>query len=359
MKKWKIFAFALAVQFAFAYTNVNPFDFWVSKACRSNLLSPSPLCQTIPFNKKTAFDQNFQNIRSLLRKVPNDWKLEENTDHVRAARAAVDLEKIRAYAVVDFDTGEVLADKSLNTPLPVASLTKLMTAVVALDLTSVEEEFTVTDNASQISPTKIGVIAGQKMEVRELITALLLTSANDAAEVLKEGIDQKYKGEIFIRAMNEKAKILGLKNTSFDNPQGFDGRDNFSTAADLAVLSHYAISHYPLIRKTVKDDYEFLPLDGRHKQFDLYNWNGLLGVYPGTYGVKIGYTPDAGYTTITVAQRENQNILAIVLGAQGTSERDRSAAQLLDSGFAAYNIKPANIKPQNLKAKYATWKFFK
>lgn len=262
------------------------------------------------------------------------------------------------YVVLDFDSGEILAEKNSSQILPIASLTKLMTGVVALDLAAPTEMFTISQNASDKPATKIGVVAGEKMSLEELLNAALLTSANDATQVIKEGINQKYNSDIFEKAMNQKAKILGLKNSSFSNPQGFDGKYNYSSARDFAILSHYALTNYPLIKKIVKKDYEFLPADNNHKQFDLYNWNGLLGVYPNVLGIKIGNTNDALYTTAVVSQRENKKVLVVLLGAPGVLERDLWSSSLLDIGFEKLGLPKIAVTENQLLEKYSTWQYW-
>lgn len=273
--------------------------------------------------------------------------------------SSAELEDLSAYLVIEPSSGEVISDKNSTAKLPVASLTKIMTAVVSLDLASTGDLFTVSQRASSVQPTSMGLIEGQKWSMEELLNSLLLTSANDAAEALKEGINEKYQGDIFIRAMNEKAKILGLKNTSFTNPQGFDDQDNFSSAEDLANLTRYALANYPLFRQIVAKDYQFYPQSWEHKQADLYNWNGLLGVYPNIQGIKIGNTEQAGNTTVVLSEREGKNILVVLLGAKGVLQRDLLAARLLDLGYASkYGLNPVNMTESQLQEKYASWKYW-
>jgi len=264
-----------------------------------------------------------------------------------------------SFIVVDFDNGNILAEKNSSKPLPIASLTKVMTAVVALDLSGPSETFKVTRNAARQVPTKLGVVAGEKMTLEELLYGALLTSANDAVSVIKEGIDNKYQMPVFIDAMNEKAKFLNLKNSHFQNPQGFDSPKNYSTAEDLAMLSHYALTYYPFIENAVKKDYVFLPASNNHKQFDLYNWNGLLGVYPDVKGVKIGNTTSAENTMIALSERNGKRILVILLGAPGTIERDLWTSRLLDFGFEqTLGLTPVAITNYDLQQKYSTWKYW-
>lgn len=294
-----------------------------------------------------------------LEQKKNTYKLSKSSRFIGTAQAASDSDQSRAYAVIDYETGKILAEKDGDQSVPIASITKVMTAVVALDLASADEEFTVTENAAAAIPTKIGVVPGQKLTLRELLLAALMTSANDAVQVIKDGIDQKYGSKVFIRAMNAKAKFLGLQKTHFTNPQGFDDTYHYSSAEDLAVLTHYALSNYPLISSIVRKDYTQLPANVNHDQFDLYNWNGLIGVYPNVSGVKIGNTDAAKKTTVVTAEREGKTILVVLLGAPGIFERDLWAAQLLDLGFArTLNLPPIQVTKEQLQAKYDTWQYW-
>lgn len=298
-------------------------------------------------------------IEERITKVENNFKLENPISLVGKVRAGGEYEQARAYAVLDFESGRIIDEKNLQERLPIASLTKLMTAVVALDLADPNELFVISENAQSTQPTKIGVVAGQKMTLEELLSATLLTSANDAAEAIRDGVNQKYGAEVFIQAMNKKAEFLGFTNTSFANSTGFDHPNNYSTVADLAILTHYALTNYSFIANTVEKPYAFLPADRNHKQFDLYNWNGLLGVYPGALGVKIGNTGEAKTTTIALSAREGKKILVVLLGAPGVLERDLWAAQLLDQGYmATNNLEPVGVTREQLKQKYNSWEFW-
>lgn len=302
----------------------------------------------------------FQKIKPKLFKTSaNILDIKQDSGIVESANAGSIDENAAAYIVVDEDSGQVLAQKNADKKLPIASLTKIMSAVVALDLSKQDELFKISSTAANESPTRIGVVPGQKMKVSELLDAALMTSANDAAQVLKEGVNSKYNSPVFVAAMNEKAIFLGLSNTHFDNPQGFDSSRNFSSAKDLAVLAHYALSNYPLIAQTTQKDYQFLPADSNHKQFDLYNWNGLLDVYPGVRGVKIGNTDSAGTTTIVSSVRNGKKVLVVILGAPDILNRDLLASKLLDLGFEKLaNLPPVNVTSWDLLAKYQTWKYF-
>lgn len=306
-------------------------------------------------SEKTA-EKQIDKVRKLLETKQNDYELKKRTSLLNPAYAdELDINP-SAYILVNFDTGEVIAEKNSDKRLPIASITKVMTAIVALDLAKKEEVFGISHNAASQVPTKIGVVEGERMELSELLKASMLTSANDATEVIREGIDKKYNEEIFIKAMNIKSKLIGLKNTNFSNPQGFDDSSNYSTAEDLAILSNYALTKYPSINEIAGKDYEFLPNNSTHKSFDLQNWNGLIGVYPGVKGLKIGNTNNAGKTTIVVAKRNGETLTAIVLGAPGIIERDLWAASLLDYGFEKkLRLARFNVTKEELLQKYSEW----
>lgn len=308
----------------------------------------------------TAHQQDgvWNQIQQKLEQKQNTFQLKNESSMIPSAYAAGEYDQALGYVVVDLDTGNVLASKNDQAQLAPASLTKVMSAVVALDLASPEERFTVSGAAANMQPTKIGVVEGQSMTLDELLHAALMTSANDSVEVIKDGINTKYQQDIFVKAINTKASLLGLKNTHFENPQGLDSQAQFSSASDLAILSAYALKNYPEIGNIVKKDYQFLPADLNHKQFDLYNWNGLLGVYPGVEGLKIGNTENAGYTTIVASSREGHQVLVVLLGAPGVLERDLWASQLLDLGFEKLGLPAANITSEQLKQKYSTWKYW-
>ncbi|MDO8583130.1 MAG: serine hydrolase [bacterium] len=307
---------------------------------------------------KTNEENVFRLIASKLMTKENDFALKSENNFISSAYAeSLDI-PAHSYVALDFATGEILEEKNSSKQISIASLTKIMTAVVALDLASPDELFTYSDNALSQPATRLAFSPGDKLTLVELLNATLIASANDCAEAIKEGIDSKYGGEVFVRAMNEKAKFLGLKSSHFDNPQGFDSRKNFSSAQDLAILSHYALTHYPLIAQIVAMEYGELSPTAYHQRYEyLNNWNGLLGVYPGVFGVKIGNTDDAGATMIVGAERENKKVLAVLLGAPGVLERDLSAADLLDTGFAKLGLEKIGVTEVSLQEKYSTWKY--
>ncbi len=337
---WKIFWFTLLTTFFFVSIHLVQLP-------KRELVSPLP-----------AKSDSFDTILPKLQYKVNTFRLFRQTSFVPKSYAGSLFDNASSYILIDFDTGDIFAEKNASKKLPIASLTKVMTAIVALDLADPNEVFTAQENISSIIPTHIAMEPGEKMTLTELLHASLLTSANDATHLIQEGIDQKYNEAVFIRAMNKKASLIGLRNTNFTNPQGFDNKNHLSTVEDFALLSHYALTNYPLIAEIVKKDYFELFENSNHDHHNLYNWNGLLGVYPGVFGVKIGNTDKAGNTTAVGAERNGKKLLAVLLGAPGVLERDLWTAQLLDFGFRTLaNLPQVDVTELQLREKYGSWKY--
>jgi D-alanyl-D-alanine carboxypeptidase len=291
----------------------------------------------------------------------SDWQLQQGLwTGVAVGGAAEEVNTVlesKAGLSVNFADGEVYYSYNANTKLPMASTTKIMTAMVALDLASLEERFTVSRSATEVEPTVMGAYEGEQLTNRELIKAAMIMSANDAAQILAEGIGAKYGGdeELFVQAMNEKARILGMENTSFRNPQGYDDPEHYSTCEDLVKMSHYALTNYPEITRIVKQKDEVLEENDFHHKMWLPNWNMLIDTYPGADGVKIGNTGEAGHTTVASATREEVRIMSCVLGAEGILKRDMAAAELLNVGFSKNNIAPYPMDEDLLRTRIRDW----
>ncbi len=316
---------------------------------------PPKLTMPIPQQQPSTIED----IKPQLEEIPSKFTLKKETTFIPQTYAAEDIDELPAYAVIDIDTGEIIKEKNGSKQLPIASITKVMTAVVGLDLAEPNERFTIDKQAASMIPTKIGIVPNEKMTFEELLTASLLTSANDATQQIRNSIDKKYGEPIFIKAMNHKAAFLNLTNTHFSNAMGFDSSENYSSAEDLARLAEYALTNYPLFEELVQKESAILNADEYHKRFDLYNWNGLIGVYPGVHGIKIGNTDEAGKTTLVYANREGKRLVAVVLGAPGILQRDLWAAKLLDIGYEkTLGLTHVNVTEEQLAAKYSTWQYW-
>jgi serine-type D-Ala-D-Ala carboxypeptidase (penicillin-binding protein 5/6) len=235
--------------------------------------------------------------------------------------------KGRAAIVVDLNAGQILYQQDQGTRYADASLTKMMTAMVAADLTPLDTVITVPDAATQVEPNHMGISTGEKLTVRELLEGMLLDSGNDAAEAIAMGIVDRAK---FIDFMNQKAAALHLRATHFTNPSGLDDADHYSSAYDLAVVGATLLADYPDIRAIVGSKQVSIYSTPLHKAFNPINIDRLLSTYPGAIGIKPGYTGAAGYCLTAAATRNGRTILVVVLGS---TQHFTDAATLLDFGF--------------------------
>lgn len=211
--------------------------------------------------------------------------------------------------------------------LPPASLTKVMTALIALERADMDAILTVSRTAASETGSRIRLREGDRVRVGELVAASLIGSANDACRALAEHIGGTQEG--FVRLMNRRAKELGLRNTRFANACGHDGNGHYSTAGDLALLSEKALENriFRGLIRIVGDS--ITTVDGR-RTFLLDNKNALIGRYPGAVGVKSGYTLKAGKCLIALAERDGASVLLVLLDAP---DRWWSAVVILDEAF--------------------------
>ncbi len=231
---------------------------------------------------------------------------------------------------IDTKTGQVLFSKNPNKKLPIASLVKVMTVLVALEHKKMDDKFLVSQRAADMEPDKMLLIAGEKLSLRELLDGIFLISANDAAEVLAEGTTGDR--DEFLKLMNDKAKQLGMQDTFYANPTGLDEDSNnsYSSAYDLAILTRYLVRRFPEVVGISKTEHIYLPQTPDHQDYDMYSGINLLSTYPGVVGFKTGYTPEAGLTLITLVRKEGHEVIGVLLGSG--SRRDE-AREILDYSF--------------------------
>lgn len=234
----------------------------------------------------------------------------------------------RAAIVIDMQRMQALYIKDPHARLPIASTTKIATALVAIEQADLNKEITVSAQATAVEPNHMGLRTGEKLTLRELLYGLMLDSGNDAAEAIAEGVAGR---DTFIKMMNDKAWSLGLENTSFTNPSGFDDPQHYSSAYDLAVLASYAMKKHAFFRELVATKRQIISPTPQHGWFGPTNLNQLLWTYQGATGVKPGWTEKAGYTLVASATRGEQSVLVVVLG---TNRHFTDATLLLDYGFA-------------------------
>lgn len=233
-----------------------------------------------------------------------------------------------AVLVADGRTGDVLYAENADRRLPMASITKLMTALVTLERARPREVVTVAPQAVGQGGSSIFLVPGEELRVRDLLAAALVQSANDAAFALAAHVGE---GDVarFVRLMNDEAAELGLGDTRFVRPDGLDRRGHYSTAEDVFELARIAMRE-PLVRELART--RTMRVGNR----SFRNWNDLLWTFPGLIGVKTGHTDRAGWAEVAAARRRSTLLYAVILGSPSRSERNEDLAELLEWGFDQY-----------------------
>lgn len=252
------------------------------------------------------------------------------------------------------DTGDIIYEKNAYEHLSPASVTKIMSILLVLEAIdsgkiSLEDEVPAGENSVKMGGSQIWLELGEKMTVNELFKAVVVASANDACTALGEYIAGS--SQAFVKLMNEKAQSLGLENTCFENCTGLDDtiKNHYSCAYDLAVIAKEVLKHDLIYNySTIWLDYL------RNGKTELNNTNKLVNKYDGITGLKTGTTSKAGFCVCATAERENMNLIAVVLGADTSEHRFQTASNLLDFGFAEYavvapQIDEAQITPVKIK----------
>ena len=248
----------------------------------------------------------------------------------------------RAGILFNLDTGQVLWQRNPYVRMPIASLTKMMTALLAVESTSADSPVLVTRAAVNADGSKVGVLpVGRHVRAQSMLYGLLLPSGNDAAVALAERVSHTVSA--FVLQMNAEAARLGLGCTRYSSPSGYFDRGNYSCAADLAELAHIDLLQ-PRIASVVRTYAAILPFPIKGGKLYLYNTNPLLIYgYPGLTGMKTGYTEAAGRCLVATARRHGVDLGAIVLNSTepGTQARD-----LLNRGFTdVYHLPPLPEQP--------------
>lgn len=237
----------------------------------------------------------------------------------------------RAYLLLDVSSGQMLAAQNADQRLHPASLTKLMVAYLAFDALKnrqikLEETLTVSETAARVEGSRMFAKAGQSIKVDDLITALVVQSANDAALTLAEGMSGGE--EAFVGRMNAQAQKLGLTQTRFRNATGYSHPEHRSAARDMTLLASMLVTHFP-------DDYRryFARREFSFNGLMQQNRNRLLWLDPQVDGIKTGHTQEAGYCLIASAERGKRRLIATIMGARSDADRTMYAQKLLNYGF--------------------------
>ncbi len=231
-----------------------------------------------------------------------------------------------AEIAMELCTGTVLEERNADVKLPMASTTKIMTAIVIIEDCDLDEVLTVPDAAVGAEGSSIYLKKEEEIDVRDLLYGLMLRSGNDSAAAL--AIHHSGSIEKFVEIMNEKAKIIGAVNTHFKNPSGLPDGEHFTTASDLCKIACYAMQN-PVFKQLVSTK----SYQGKYRNYS--NKNKMLFNYDGANGVKTGYTLNAGRCLVTSAERNGMDIVTVVLNCPDMYER---SAEILNTCFADYQL---------------------
>ncbi len=246
----------------------------------------------------------------------------------------------KSALLMDYGSGEIIFAVNENDKLPPASVTKVMTLLLTMEAIdngriSLDDKFVISEYAASMGGTQVYLEQGETQTVEDLIKAVSIRSANDAAVALGEGISDS--NEAFIKLMNERAKEIGMQNTHFSNASGLPMENHYTTAYDIGLMSRELIKHKNIVKylTTYMEDIYV----GRKKDEiqTLVNTNKLVKDYEGTTGIKTGSIDAAGYCLSASAKRDDLHLIAVILGGKSSALRFEEAKKLLDYGFANYD----------------------
>lgn len=240
-----------------------------------------------------------------------------------------------AWIVYDELTDTVLAERDADTPRPMASITKIMTVVVALENGSLDEAVTISEDAAGTGGQEIDLVAGETVTLGALVRAALIRSGNDAATAIAEHIGGSVDG--FVQMMNERAAELGMENTHFVNPHGLDAAGHFSTPRDMLTVGRHAMA-MPAFAEIARARMMVFPDSPTGTQRSASNTNRILNSYEGAIGVKTGETPRAGLTYVGAAERHGRRVFAVVFNSVGQRAHLADAVRLFDWAYRDLSV---------------------
>lgn len=264
--------------------------------------------------------------------------------------AEVKVDAISAI-LIDADSGRVLWEKNAHSPMSIASTTKIMTCIIALENGNLKDEVTVSKRAASQPEVKMHLSVGENQRLEDLLYALMLKSYNDSAVAIAEHIGGSV--ENFCKMMTDKAKELGAENTLFETPNGLDAGNHHSTAYDMALITKYALNNKDFLKIITTKEVTTPISGGDYKSYYIPNTNRLLREYEGANGVKSGLTNKAGHCFVGSAQRGDVKLISVVLasgwGTKGKLQKWIDTKALLDYGFK--NYQKVDIISKNTVAK--------
>lgn len=258
-------------------------------------------------------------------------KAEEIEDLAPNAKSAI---------MIEASTGEILFRKNENEKLAPASMTKMMSMLLIMEEIEKgnlkwDEKITASENASSMGGSQIFLEAGEQMTVTELLKGIAIASGNDATVAMAERIAGSE--DAFVKKMNDKAKLLGLKNTNFVTATGLDADNHYSSAYDMALIAKELVKHTKILEFT--GTYEDYLRTDSSSPFWLVNTNRLVRFYSGVDGLKTGFTNTAGYCLTATAKRDDMRLITVVMGENDTGKRSSDTTKMLDYGFNVYMVR--------------------
>lgn len=254
----------------------------------------------------------------------------------------------RSYIVLDRLSNTILLGKNQFNKVKMASTTKIMTAIIVLENSNLNQIIEVSKKAANTGGSRVGLKTGDKITIKDLLYGLMLCSGNDAAVALAETVGGNIEG--FSKLMNSKAHELNLTNTNFESPHGLDSDGHYTTAYELAILSNYALKN-EIFLKIVGTKNHTITVNGYPK--NLSNTNELLGHLNGVYGIKTGFTNGANRCLVSACKRNDMDIICVVLGADTKKFRTQDSIKLIEYTFNNFEyINIQKIAEENL----SSWK---
>ncbi len=238
----------------------------------------------------------------------------------------------KAAILINADTGEVIYEHNADARLPMASTTKIMTALILCENADLNKEITVTAEMLRVEGSSMGLLAGDKVTFHDLLYGMMLASGNDAANVTAYSLGGTV--DAFVKQMNEKAEQIGMKNTNFETPSGLDALEHYSTARDMANLTRYALKNKEFA-KAAKTEKATLNYGNPPYKRSLTNHNKLLKNFEGAIGVKTGFTKKSGRCLVSAAERDGKRVIAVTL-CDPDDWRDHKV--MLEYGFSAITL---------------------
>ena len=275
----------------------------------------------------------FFSVNTIVMAQEIDSSKQNNEDNSVLAKEA------RSAIIMEASTGKVIYEKNAYEELPMASMTKMMTLLIIMENIKNgnlrwDEKVITSEHASSMGGSQIFLEAGEEMSVEDLVKGICIGSGNDAAVAMAERISGTE--EEFVKLMNKKALVLGLKNTNFVNACGLDDDNHYSSASDMAVIAK-ELGKYDKILEFTGTYEDYLRKD-TDNSFWLVNTNKLVRYYKGVDGLKTGYTKEAGYCITTTAKKNNMRLITVVMGEPTSTVRNSETTAMLDYGFNTYKI---------------------